>query len=163
MIQNHVLLNWSNIYIIFIYTFKKKEICIAYHFVWQWVKSVFRNKQIHLFTLLLSLSTGYLSVCLSGSWKERWCVVREGSLYLQKDPGDQRPPVTVVPLKGAEVVPGGLGPKHPLSFCILQAGNELASLEVLYYTFKNYFQKIHFNWLRRFNVGRLVCFAWLFS
>ncbi|XP_038564884.1 actin filament-associated protein 1-like 1 [Micropterus salmoides] len=72
---------------------------------------------------------GYLSVCLSGSWKERWCVVRDGSLYLQKDPGDQRPPVIVVPLKGAEVVPGGLGPKHPFSFCILQAGNELASLE----------------------------------
>ncbi|XP_035523088.1 actin filament-associated protein 1-like 1, partial [Morone saxatilis] len=72
---------------------------------------------------------GYLSVCLSGSWKERWCVVRAGSLYLQKDPGDQRPPIIVVPLKGAEVVPGGLGPKHPFSFCILQGGNELASLE----------------------------------
>uniref|UniRef100_A0A3B4VE43 Actin filament-associated protein 1-like 1 n=1 Tax=Seriola dumerili TaxID=41447 RepID=A0A3B4VE43_SERDU len=72
---------------------------------------------------------GYLSVCLSGSWKERWCVVREGSLYLQKDPGDQRPPVIVVPLKGAEVVPGGPGPKHPFSFRILQGGNELAALE----------------------------------
>lgn len=72
---------------------------------------------------------GYLSVCLSGSWKERWCVVRGGSLYLQKDPGDQRPPVIVVPLKGAEVVTGGLGPKHPFSFCILQGGSELASLE----------------------------------
>ncbi|XP_040908376.1 actin filament-associated protein 1-like 1 [Toxotes jaculatrix] len=72
---------------------------------------------------------GYLSVCLSGSWKERWCVVRGGSLYLQKDPGDQRPPVIVVPLKGAEVVPGGLGPKHPFSFRILQGGNELAALE----------------------------------
>ncbi|CAK6957210.1 actin filament-associated protein 1-like 1 isoform X2 [Scomber scombrus] len=72
---------------------------------------------------------GYLSVCLSGSWKERWCVVRDGSLYLQKDPGDQRPPVIVVPLKGAEVVTGGLGPKHPFSFHILQGGNELAALE----------------------------------
>uniref|UniRef100_A0A3Q1F4U3 Actin filament-associated protein 1-like 1 n=1 Tax=Acanthochromis polyacanthus TaxID=80966 RepID=A0A3Q1F4U3_9TELE len=72
---------------------------------------------------------GHLSVCLSGSWKERWCVLRGGSLYLQKDPGDQRPPVIVVPLKGAEVVPGGLGPKHPFSFRILQGGNELAALE----------------------------------
>ncbi|XP_074467047.1 actin filament-associated protein 1-like 1b isoform X1 [Sebastes fasciatus] len=72
---------------------------------------------------------GFLSVCLSGSWKERWCVVREGSLYLQKDPGDLRPPVAVVPLKGAEVVTGSLGAKHPFSFCILQAGSELASLE----------------------------------
>ncbi|XP_078122216.1 actin filament-associated protein 1-like 1 [Sander vitreus] len=72
---------------------------------------------------------GFLSVCLSGSWKERWCVVRGGSLYLQKDPGDQRPPVIVVQLQGAEVVTGGLGPKHPFSFCILQAGSELASLE----------------------------------
>lgn len=57
-------------------------------------------------------------------------MVRDGSLYLQKDPGDQRPAAIVVPLKGAEVVPGGLGPKHPFSFCIRQAGNELASLEV---------------------------------
>uniref|UniRef100_A0A3Q0STU0 Actin filament-associated protein 1-like 1 n=1 Tax=Amphilophus citrinellus TaxID=61819 RepID=A0A3Q0STU0_AMPCI len=73
--------------------------------------------------------SGYLSVCLSGSWRERWCVLRGGSLYLQKDPGDQRPPVIVVPLKGAEVVPGGLGPKHPFSFRILQGGNELAALE----------------------------------
>lgn len=79
-----------------------------------------------------SLSTGYLSVCLSGSWKERWCVVRGGTLYLHKNPGDQRPPVIVVPLKAAEVVPGGLGPKHPFSFRILQGGNELASLEVLH-------------------------------
>ncbi|KAM6907495.1 actin filament-associated protein 1-like 1 [Xenentodon cancila] len=72
---------------------------------------------------------GFLSVCLSGSWKERWCVLRGGSLYLHKDPGDQRPPVIVVPLKGAEVVPGGLGPKHPFSFRIMQGGNELAALE----------------------------------
>uniref|UniRef100_A0A3Q2Q1P1 Actin filament-associated protein 1-like 1 n=2 Tax=Fundulus heteroclitus TaxID=8078 RepID=A0A3Q2Q1P1_FUNHE len=72
---------------------------------------------------------GYLSVCLSGSWKERWCVLRGGNLYLQKDPGDQRPPVIVVPLKGAEVVPGGLGPKHPFSFHIVQGGNELVALE----------------------------------
>ncbi|XP_008331479.1 actin filament-associated protein 1-like 1b isoform X1 [Cynoglossus semilaevis] len=72
---------------------------------------------------------GFLSVCVSGSWKERWCVVRGGSLNLHKDSGDQRPPVMVVPLKGAEVVPGGLGPKHPFSFRILQAGSEVAALE----------------------------------
>ncbi|CAJ1063591.1 actin filament-associated protein 1-like 1 [Xyrichtys novacula] len=72
---------------------------------------------------------GYLSVCQSGSWKERWCVVRGGSLYLQKEPGDQKPPLIVVPLKGAEVVTGGLGPKHSFSFYILQGGNELACLE----------------------------------
>lgn len=78
-----------------------------------------------------SLPTGHLSVCLSGSWKERWCVLRGGSLYLHKDRGDQRLPVIVVPLKAAEVVPGGLGPKHPFSFRILQGGIELASLEVM--------------------------------
>ncbi|KAM3869580.1 actin filament-associated protein 1-like 1 [Diretmus argenteus] len=72
---------------------------------------------------------GYLSVCLSGSWKERWCVVRGGSLYLQKDPGDQRPPLIVVPLGGAEVVTGGFGPDHPFSFRILQGGSELVALE----------------------------------
>lgn len=57
-------------------------------------------------------------------------MVRGGNLYLQKDPGDQRPPLVMVPLKGAEVVPGGLGPKHPFSFCIQQSGKEVASLEV---------------------------------
>ncbi|KAM4619939.1 actin filament-associated protein 1-like 1 isoform 2-T2 [Polymixia lowei] len=72
---------------------------------------------------------GHLNVCVSGSWKERWCAVRGGSLYLQRDPGDQRPPVMVVPLGGAEVVPGGPGPKHPFSFRILQGGSELVALE----------------------------------
>ncbi|KAM9788533.1 actin filament-associated protein 1-like 1 [Neosynchiropus ocellatus] len=72
---------------------------------------------------------GYLSVALNGSWKERWCVLRAGSLHLQKEPGEHRPPVAVVPLKGAEVVPGGLGPKHPFSFRILQGAVELAALE----------------------------------
>lgn len=97
--------------------------------VFSWVQSV----TSHWFTIhLFSLSSGYLSVCLSGFWKERWCVVRGGSLYLQKEPGDHRPPVIVVPLKGGDVavVPGGLGPKHPFSFRILQGGNELAALEV---------------------------------
>ncbi|XP_077362040.1 actin filament-associated protein 1-like 1 isoform X2 [Festucalex cinctus] len=72
---------------------------------------------------------GYLSACVGGVWKEFWCTVRAGSLNLKKDPGDQRPPVMVVPLRGAEVVPGGLGPKRPFSFRILQGGAELAALE----------------------------------
>lgn len=59
-------------------------------------------------------------------------MVRGGNLYLQKEPGVQRPPVIVIPLKGAEVVTGGLGPKHPFSFHILREGNELAALEVQY-------------------------------
>ncbi|KAG7258779.1 hypothetical protein CRUP_014295 [Coryphaenoides rupestris] len=74
-------------------------------------------------------ATGYLSVCLGGAWKERWCVLRGGTLYLQRDPRDSRPPVIAVPLVGAEVVPGGLGPKHPFSFRVLQAGKELVALE----------------------------------
>ncbi|CAL8365431.1 unnamed protein product [Lota lota] len=73
--------------------------------------------------------SGYLSVCVSGAWKERWCALRGGTLYLQRDPGDSRPPVISVPLVGAEVVPGGLGPKHPFSFRVLQAGKELLALE----------------------------------
>ncbi|XP_061559511.1 LOW QUALITY PROTEIN: actin filament-associated protein 1-like 1 [Phycodurus eques] len=72
---------------------------------------------------------GYLSVCVGGVWKERWCAVRGGILNLQRDPGDQRAPVMAVPLREAEVVPGGLGPKHPFSFRVLQGGAELAALE----------------------------------
>ncbi|XP_077401870.1 actin filament-associated protein 1-like 1 [Vanacampus margaritifer] len=72
---------------------------------------------------------GYLSACVGGVWKECWCTVRAGSLNVQRDPGDQRPPVMVVPLRGAEVAPGGLGPKRPFSFRILQGGAKLAALE----------------------------------
>ncbi|XP_077448461.1 actin filament-associated protein 1-like 1 [Stigmatopora argus] len=72
---------------------------------------------------------GYLNVCVGGVWKERWCTLRAGSLLLRRDPGDQRPPVTTLPLRGAEVVTGGLGPKRPFSFRILHGGAELAALE----------------------------------
>lgn len=72
---------------------------------------------------------GYLSTCVNCSWRERWCVLRGGKLYFYREPGDRATPVLLVPLKGAEVVPGGLGPKHPFSFRILQSGTELASLE----------------------------------
>lgn len=72
-------------------------------------------------------------------------MLRGGSLYLQKDPGDQRPPIIVVPLKGAEVMPGGLGPKHPFSFRILQGGNELAALEVKQEILNRFIQHRTFN------------------
>lgn len=72
---------------------------------------------------------GYLSACVNCSWRERWCVLRGGKLYFYREPGERAAPVLLVPLKGAEVVPGGLGPKHPFSFRILQSGTELASLE----------------------------------
>ncbi|XP_057676895.1 actin filament-associated protein 1-like 1 isoform X2 [Corythoichthys intestinalis] len=72
---------------------------------------------------------GFLNVCVGGIWKERWCTLRAGSLVLQREPGDQRSPVATVPLRGAEVVPGGLGPKHPFSFRVLHGGAELAALE----------------------------------
>ncbi|XP_055082297.1 actin filament-associated protein 1-like 1 [Periophthalmus magnuspinnatus] len=72
---------------------------------------------------------GHLSICVNCVWRERWCVLRGGKLYFYREPGDKAAPVQVVPLKGAEVVPGGLGPKHPFSFRILQSGSELASLE----------------------------------
>uniref|UniRef100_A0AAV2JAF8 Actin filament-associated protein 1-like 1 n=1 Tax=Knipowitschia caucasica TaxID=637954 RepID=A0AAV2JAF8_KNICA len=71
---------------------------------------------------------GLLSTCVNCVWRERWCVLRGGKLYFYRESGD-RAPVQVVPLKGSEVVPGGLGPKHPFSFRILQSGSELASLE----------------------------------
>ncbi|XP_019747509.1 actin filament-associated protein 1-like 1 isoform X3 [Hippocampus comes] len=72
---------------------------------------------------------GYLGVCVGGVWKECWCTVRAGNLNLHQEPGDRRAPVAAFPLRGAEVVPGGLGPKRPFSFRILQGGAELAALE----------------------------------
>uniref|UniRef100_A0A8C1IGW3 Actin filament-associated protein 1-like 1 n=1 Tax=Cyprinus carpio TaxID=7962 RepID=A0A8C1IGW3_CYPCA len=71
---------------------------------------------------------GYVGVLLNQCWKEQWCRVRAGSLYLYHEKGEQRVPHTTVALKGCEVVPG-LGPKHPFALRILKGGAELAALE----------------------------------
>ncbi|XP_031664270.1 actin filament-associated protein 1-like 1 isoform X5 [Oncorhynchus kisutch] len=71
---------------------------------------------------------GYLNLLLSQCWRERWCCVRSGTLYLHKDRGDLGTHVRAVVLHGAEVIPG-VGPKHPFAFRILQGGNEVAALE----------------------------------
>ncbi|XP_038861020.1 actin filament-associated protein 1-like 1 [Salvelinus namaycush] len=71
---------------------------------------------------------GYLNLLLSQCWRERWCCVRSGTLYLHKDRGDLSTHVRAVVLHGAEVIPG-VGPKHPFAFRILQGGNEVAALE----------------------------------
>ncbi|XP_051715748.1 actin filament-associated protein 1-like 1 isoform X2 [Ctenopharyngodon idella] len=71
---------------------------------------------------------GYVGVLLNQCWREHWCRVRAGSLYLYHEKGEQRVPHTTVALKGCEVVPG-LGPKHPFALRILKGGAELAALE----------------------------------
>ncbi|XP_029502379.1 actin filament-associated protein 1-like 1b isoform X4 [Oncorhynchus nerka] len=71
---------------------------------------------------------GYLNLLLSQCWRERWCCVRSGTLYLHKDRGDLGTHVRAVVLHGAEVIPG-VGPNHPFAFRILQGGNEVAALE----------------------------------
>ncbi|XP_023677064.1 actin filament-associated protein 1-like 1 isoform X2 [Paramormyrops kingsleyae] len=72
--------------------------------------------------------SGYLSVLMNQCWKERWCSVRGGSLYLHRDRGDQRTHLSSIALHGCEVMPG-LGHKHPFAFRILRGGNEVAALE----------------------------------
>ncbi|XP_036443604.1 actin filament-associated protein 1-like 1b isoform X2 [Colossoma macropomum] len=71
---------------------------------------------------------GYLNVLVNQCWKERWCCVRGGTLYLHKDRGDIHTHVNAVALRGVEVLPG-LGPKHPFAFRIMREGNEVAALE----------------------------------
>ncbi|XP_051514639.1 actin filament-associated protein 1-like 1 isoform X3 [Myxocyprinus asiaticus] len=71
---------------------------------------------------------GYVGVLVNQCWREHWCCVRAGSLYLYHEKGDQRIPHSTVGLKGCEVVPG-LGPKHPFSLRILRGGTEVAALE----------------------------------
>uniref|UniRef100_A0A8C2IDP5 Actin filament-associated protein 1-like 1 n=1 Tax=Cyprinus carpio TaxID=7962 RepID=A0A8C2IDP5_CYPCA len=71
---------------------------------------------------------GSVGVLLNQCWKEHWCHVQAGSLYLYHEKGEQRVPHTTVALKGCEVVPG-LGPKHPFALRILKGGAELAALE----------------------------------
>ncbi|XP_065128231.1 actin filament-associated protein 1-like 1 isoform X2 [Paramisgurnus dabryanus] len=71
---------------------------------------------------------GYVGVLLNQCWKEHWCRVRAGSLYLYHEKGEQRVPHSTVALKGCDVVPG-LGPKHPFALRILRGGAELAALE----------------------------------
>ncbi|XP_051505773.1 actin filament-associated protein 1-like 1 isoform X4 [Myxocyprinus asiaticus] len=71
---------------------------------------------------------GYVGVLVNQCWKEHWCRVRAGSLYLYHEKGEQRIPHSIVALKGCEVVPG-LGPKHPFALRILRGGAEVAALE----------------------------------
>lgn len=71
---------------------------------------------------------GYLNVLVNQCWKERWCCVRSGTLYLHKDRGDIHTHVNAVALRGVEVLPG-LGPKHPFAFRIMREGNEVTALE----------------------------------
>ncbi|XP_052392155.1 actin filament-associated protein 1-like 1 isoform X1 [Carassius gibelio] len=71
---------------------------------------------------------GYLNVLANQCWKERWCCVRNGTLYLHKDRGDIHSHVSALALHGVEVSPG-LGPKHPFAFRIMRASREVAALE----------------------------------
>ncbi|XP_062392745.1 actin filament-associated protein 1-like 1b isoform X1 [Sardina pilchardus] len=71
---------------------------------------------------------GHLNVLVNQSWRERWCCVRGGTLFLYKDRGDLHAHVNSLALQGAEIVPG-LGPKHPFAFRILKNSNEVAALE----------------------------------
>lgn len=82
------------------------------------------------------LFLGYLNVLVNQCWKERWCCVRNGTLYLHKDRGDIHSPVNSVALQGVEVLPG-LGPKHPFAFRIMRGSTEVAALEVRFsFTFE---------------------------
>ncbi|KAL4631274.1 actin filament-associated protein 1-like 1 isoform X2 [Arapaima gigas] len=72
--------------------------------------------------------SGFLGVLVNQCWKERWCSVRGGSLYLHRDRGDLRTHIGIIVLQGCEVVPG-LGPKHPFALRIMRGGNEVAALE----------------------------------
>ncbi|XP_016400633.1 actin filament-associated protein 1-like 1 [Sinocyclocheilus rhinocerous] len=71
---------------------------------------------------------GYLNVLVNQCWKERWCCVRNGTLYLHKDRGDIHTHVSALALNGVDVLPG-LGPKHPFAFRIMRASAEIAALE----------------------------------
>ncbi|KAI4880145.1 hypothetical protein NFI96_031169 [Prochilodus magdalenae] len=71
---------------------------------------------------------GYLSVLVNQCWKEQWCRVRSGSLYLHQEKAVQRGPRTTITLRGCDVVPG-FGPKHPFALKILRGSSEVAVLE----------------------------------
>ncbi|XP_051960778.1 actin filament-associated protein 1-like 1 isoform X2 [Xyrauchen texanus] len=71
---------------------------------------------------------GYLNVLVNQCWKECWCCVRTGTLYLYKDRGDIHTHVNAIALHGVEVLPG-LGPKHPFAFRIMRGSTEVAALE----------------------------------
>lgn len=91
----------------------------------QW--TMYCNNCPNAFALCVS---GYVGVLLNQCWKEHWCRVQAGSLYLYHEKGEQRVPHTTVALKGCDVVPC-LGPKHPFALRILRGGAELAALEVI--------------------------------
>lgn len=62
-------------------------------------------------------------------WRDRWCRLKDNQLLLHKDRADLKTHMASLPLRGCEVSPG-LDSKHPFAFRLLRNGQEVAVLEV---------------------------------
>lgn len=74
--------------------------------------------------------TGYLNVLVNSQWRSRWCLIKNGKLWLYQDKGKSKVSQQPVPLEGCMVLPDP-SPEHLYSFRIQMDGEELAILEVI--------------------------------
>ncbi|XP_062330609.1 actin filament-associated protein 1-like 2 isoform X3 [Osmerus eperlanus] len=73
-------------------------------------------------------TSGYLNVLVNSHWRSRWCLIRNGQLWLYQDKGKTKVAQQPVPLEGCMVVPDP-SPEHLYSFRIENDRAQLATLE----------------------------------
>uniref|UniRef100_UPI00358F2828 actin filament-associated protein 1 n=1 Tax=Myxine glutinosa TaxID=7769 RepID=UPI00358F2828 len=71
---------------------------------------------------------GYLQIVQAGRWREHWCRVRDGMMYLHRDKMETQASMRTIPLHGCQLMPG-TDPKHPYAFRLLRDGQETAMLQ----------------------------------
>ncbi|XP_076154377.1 actin filament-associated protein 1-like 2 [Alosa pseudoharengus] len=73
-------------------------------------------------------TSGYLNVLVNNQWRSRWCLIKNGQLWVYQDKSKGKPAQQPVPLGGCLVLPDP-SPEHLYSFRIQMDGEQLATLE----------------------------------
>ncbi|KAG9338338.1 hypothetical protein JZ751_025895 [Albula glossodonta] len=73
-------------------------------------------------------TSGFLNVLVNSQWRARWCLIRNGQLWLYQDKAKTKLAQQPVPLAGCSVLPDP-SPDHLYSFRIQQDREQLATLE----------------------------------
>ncbi|KAI1887215.1 hypothetical protein AGOR_G00203880 [Albula goreensis] len=73
-------------------------------------------------------TSGFLNVLVNSQWRARWCLIRNGQLWLYQDKAKTKLAQQPVPLAGCTVLPDP-SPDHLYSFRIQQDREQLATLE----------------------------------
>lgn len=73
-------------------------------------------------------TSGYLNVLVNNQWRSRWCLIKNGQLWVYQDKSKGKMAQQPVPLGGCLILPDP-SPEHLYSFRIQMDGEQLATLE----------------------------------